>query len=282
MKTVKLGNREFDTSARTYVMGILNCTPDSFYPGSRCSMDNVLFRVEEMISQGVDIIDLGGQSTRPGFTEVSEEEEMERVVPVLHKLHARFDMVWSVDTYRSEVARESLRAGAHMINDISGLQLDETMGRVIAENNCKYCLMHNRLNSVYQDFSEEYHNDINVMLQKAQYLGIKKEQIILDPGLGFAKNREQNLKVLQEIERIKNYGYPILVGASRKSFIGDTLHVKVEDRLYGTLAVTALAVMKGCAFVRVHDVRANREVIDMLYAIEHADLSQAKTECEEV
>lgn len=265
-----IGNKEFDTKNRTYIMGILNATPDSFSDGgSYNSVDRALIQVEKMIKERMDIVDIGGESTRPGYTQVSEEEEISRVVPVIEGIKKNFDIPISVDTYKSKVASASIVAGADLINDIWGLKYDKNMSKVIADNRVACCLMHNRdvKANAYNDFMSDVLSDIRENINIAARAGIPMNKIIVDPGVGFAKSYDQNLIVLNQLHKFSEFELPVLLGTSRKSVIGKTLNLEVDERLEGTLATTALAVMKGCAFVRVHDVKENRRVIDMLEAV---------------
>lgn len=263
-----IGNKLFDTKNHTYVMGILNVTPDSFSDGgSYSTMDKVLYRVEEMIDEGADIIDVGGESTRPGYEQISIEKEIERVVPVLEQIKRRFDIPLSLDTYKSEVALCGIQAGADMINDIWGLRADDKMVKVIAEHKVVCCLMHNRKEPRYDNFMEEVVRDLHKSVNLALNSGISKENIMIDPGVGFGKNYEQNLEVLNKLKVLQTLELPVLLGVSRKSVIGYTLDLPVENRLNGTLALTAYGMLQGCSFIRVHDIRSNKEVIRMLEAV---------------
>ncbi len=261
---MKIGNKEFSTTGHTYVMGILNVTPDSFSDGGKwLDRDNCIRHVETMMAEGADIIDVGGQSTRPGYKEVGVEEEIERVAPIIEAIKARFEVPLSLDTYRAEVAGAGIVAGADLINDIWGLKADSQMAKVIAKTQVACCLMHNRKEAVYEDFMQEVAADLAHTIHMAQTAGIADDRIILDPGVGFGKTLEQNLEVIDCLEELHVLGYPLLLGCSRKSFIGQILDVPVEERLEGTLVTTALAVMKGCMFVRVHDVKENARTIAM-------------------
>lgn len=268
-----IGNREFLDKGKTYIFGILNVTPDSFSDGGEYSnIDAALLHSEKMIKEGVDIIDVGGESTRPGYTLISDEEEISRVAPVIEKIKSEFDIPVSLDTYKSKVAKAGIEAGADLINDIWGLQYDKNMGKVIAESGVACCLMHNRKEINYLSFSEDLYLDLSYILNDALRAGISEDKIILDPGVCFAKTTEHNLYVLQNMEMLNHLGCPWLLGASRKSFIGNTLKLPVNERLEGTLATTALAVMKGASYVRVHDVLENRRMIDMLEAVRDAKI----------
>lgn len=266
--SIKIGNRVFDTETRTYIMGILNVTPDSFSDGGRFnSFDRALAHVEQMAAEGADIIDVGGESTRPGHQQISAEEEVERTAPVIEKIKARFDIPVSIDTYKTEVARAALEAGADMINDIWGLKYDRELAELIGSSGAACCLMHNRKESLYRNLMEELKSDLQETLAIARAGGISDEKIILDPGVGFGKTYEHNLEVICKLKELKSLGFPILLGASRKSVIGLTLDLPVTERMEGTLVTTVQAVMSGCAFVRVHDIRENKRAIQMAEAV---------------
>lgn len=268
---MKIGNQEFQMSGHTYVMGILNVTPDSFSDGGHYNqMETALRHVEEMIGDGADIIDVGGESTRPGHTQITISEEIRRVVPVIRAIKERYDIPVSIDTYKPEVAKEALMAGADMLNDIWGFLYDGKMADLAAESGVPVCLMHNRDNTDYHDFSREYLEDMKRCLAVAEQHGVKKERIILDPGVGFGKTYEQNLLVLKHLEDFVNLGYPVLLGTSRKSVIGLTLDLPADEREEGTQVTTALAVQCGCQFVRVHNVKGNVRTIRMMEAIKNA------------
>lgn len=265
---MRIGNKEFQTSGHTYVMGILNVTPDSFSDGGRWNdRDAALGHVEEMLKEGADIIDIGGESTRPGYTLLSEEEETARVAPVVEAVKAAFDVPVSLDTYKAGVAEAGIAAGADMINDIWGLKYDGRMAGVIADSGLPCCLMHNRRDREYQSFVQDVRADLEGSLLLARQAGITPEKIILDPGVGFAKSYEQNLEIIRCLGELKDLGHPLLLGCSRKSVIGLTLDLPVEERVEGTLATTVTAVIRGCMFVRVHDVKENVRAIKMAEAI---------------
>lgn len=266
--SIKIGNRVFDTETRTYIMGILNVTPDSFSDGGRFnSFDRALAHVEQMAAEGADIIDVGGESTRPGHQQISAEEEVERTAPVIEKIKARFDIPVSIDTYKTEVARAALEAGADMINDVWGLKYDRELAELIGSSGAACCLMHNRKESLYRNLMEELKSDLQETLAIARAGGISEEKIILDPGVGFGKTYEHNLEVICKLKELKSLGFPILLGVSRKSVIGLTLDLPVTERMEGTLVTTVQAVMSGCAFVRVHDIRENKRAIQMAEAV---------------
>ena len=265
---MRIGNREFQTSGHTYVMGILNVTPDSFSDGGRWNhMDDALFHAQSMIDEGADILDIGGESTRPGYTRISDEEEIARVAPVIEAVKSRFDIPISVDTYKSGVAKAAIAAGADLVNDIWGLKADPKMAEVIARANVPSCLMHNRKTAVYNQFLEDVVVDLKETLTIAERAGICKDTIILDPGVGFAKSYEQNLAITNHLEVLDTLGCPILLGTSRKSMIGLTLDLPSDQREEGTMVTTVWAVQKGCMFVRVHNVQANVRAIKMAEAL---------------
>ena len=265
---MKIGRREFDTKNNTYVMGILNVTPDSFSDGGKWNdRDRALRHVEEMLEEGMDIVDIGGESTRLGYTLLSDEEEIARVVPVIEAVRKHFDVPISLDTYKSKVALAGIEAGADLINDIWGLKYDEKMAGVIAKSGLPCCLMHNRNNTEYQDFMQEVAADLAETIRLAEKAGIADDKMILDPGVGFGKTYEQNLEVINCLEELQILGYPLLLGCSRKSVIANTLQLPVDQRVEGTLVTTVLGVMKGCSFVRVHDVKENVRAVKMTKAI---------------
>ena len=265
---MRIGTQEFNTKEKTYIMGILNVTPDSFSDGGKYhGVDAALKRAEQMLCEGAAILDIGGESTRPGFTPVSEEEEMERILPVVEAVKRNIDIPVSVDTYKSVVAEAAILAGADLINDIWGLKADARMAELIARHKVACCLMHNRTETVYKNFVQEVCADLKESLSLAEQAGIEKNKIILDPGVGFAKDYHQNLEVLRNLYQLRELGYPVLLGASRKSVIGLTLDLPSEERLEGTLTTTVAAVQQGCAFVRVHDIKENYRAIQMAQAI---------------
>ena len=268
---MKIGNKIFEPSEKTYVMGILNVTPDSFSDGgSYTSIDKAMEQAEKMIQQGADIIDVGGESTRPGHVQIGDEEEIKRVVPVIREIKKKFDIPVSIDTYKSAVAKAALEAGADLLNDIWGFRYDEKMAELAAEYDVPVCLMHNRDNLDYDDFMEDVKKDLQISLDIAEKYGVKKENIMLDPGVGFGKTYEQNLMVMNHLEEIVDMGYPVLLGTSRKSVIGLTLDLPVDEREEVTLATSVLGAIKGCQFVRVHDVEKNVRALKMTDAILHS------------
>ncbi len=258
-----IANKTF-YSNKTYVMGILNVTPDSFSDGNlHKSVDDALFYAEKMINDGADIIDIGGESTRPGYEKISDDEELSRIIPVIEKIHSEFDVPISADTYKSYVAEEAIKAGAHFINDIWGLKYDSKMADIIKKYNVPCSIMHNRNNINYTSFVDDVIADLKESISIAYNAKIPHDMIVIDPGIGFAKTYEQNLTITRELHKLHSLDLPILYGASRKSMIGNALDLPVNERLEGTLATTVMAVIKGCMFVRVHDIKENKRVITM-------------------
>lgn len=258
-----IGRKEFK-EGHTHVMGILNVTPDSFSDGGRYTeSDKAILQAVRMIDEGAGIIDVGGESTRPGYVQISDQEEIERVCPIIERIKKETGMPVSLDTYKGKVARAGILAGADMINDIWGLKYDSDMAGIVAENKVAYCLMHNRNNTEYNDFLNDVFSDISESIVIAHDAGISDEQIILDPGVGFGKNYEHNLMVIKNLHRFRELGYPVLLGASRKSVIGMALDLPKEERLEGTIATSVIATINGCRFVRVHDVKENYRAIKM-------------------
>lgn len=259
-----IGNKNFDLGKETYIMGILNVTPDSFSDGGKFnSIDKAVHQAKLMIKEGASIIDVGGESTRPNHTVISVEEEINRVVPIIEALKKEIDIPISIDTYKSEVAEAAVKAGADLINDVWGFKKDCNMAKVAAKYNVPCCLMHNRENKEYKSFMEDVIYDLKECVEIAIKAGVKKENIILDPGVGFAKSLEQNIQVVNELEKIVELGYPVLLATSRKSMIGLSLDLPVDERVEGTIATTVIGIMKGCDFVRVHDVLENKRAAQM-------------------
>lgn len=261
---MKIGNKEFDIKNKTYIMGILNVTPDSFSDGGKFyGAENALKQTEKMVGDGADIIDVGGESTRPGYTAVSEEEEISRVVPVIEKIKKIFDIPVSVDTYKNKVADAALNAGADIINDIWGFKYDKKLAYTAKKYNAVCCLVHNRKNNKYVNFLSDVLKDLKESVEIAVNAGIEKDKIIIDPGVGFSKSYENNIEIINNIQKLKELGLPILLAASRKSVIGAALNLPVNERLEGTLTTSVFGVLKGCSFIRVHDVKENKRVITM-------------------
>ena len=265
---MRIGNQDFDLENHFYMMGILNVTPDSFSDGGRYnSLDSALFHAERLIEEGADILDVGGESTRPGHKQVTEEEEIERICQVIDKLKIQFDIPVSVDTYKPGVAKVGIQVGADMINDIWGLKWDSHMAEVIAGSGVACCLMHNRKENNYQDLMLDVKKDLQESIAIAKAAGIEDGKIMVDPGIGFAKDLEQNLTVMKNLEQLKELGYPVLLGTSRKSMIGLTLDLPVDEREEGTIATSVMGLMAGCSIFRVHDVQKNLRALQMAEAI---------------
>ena len=263
-----IGNRVFDAEHRTYIMGILNVTPDSFSDGGKFNqMDAALYHAEEMIRDGADIVDVGGESTRPGHTVISDDEEISRVAPVIEAIKSRFDIPVSIDTYKGKVTEAALKAGADLVNDIWGFKFDHTVAELTAQYGVACCLMHNRSEPTYQDYLNDVVADLKECVRIAKDVGISDDKIILDPGVGFGKTYQMNLEIINHVDVLHSLGFPILLGTSRKSVIGQTLNLPTDQRAEGTLATTVVGVLKGCAFVRVHDIKENKRVIQMTEAI---------------
>jgi len=268
------GGKTLELGVRTLIMGILNITPDSFSdPGHYFKKEAALARAMEMVEQGADIIDVGGASSRPDSSMAEAEEELNRVLPLIKSL-VREEVIISVDTFRGVVARECLAAGAHIINDIGGLQMDQELLPILADFKAPVILMHNRLQYnrglPYQDLLSDIIGELGASIKQAVNGGLKPEQIIIDPGIGFGKDRQQNLTLLKRLGDFKTLGKPILIGASRKDFIGRVLNAEIAGRLEGTMAVTAAGIMNGADIIRVHDVKENVKVAQMTDAIVHA------------
>lgn len=262
-----IGNKTLDTN-KCYVMGILNVTPDSFYDGSRYSdIDRALAHAEQMIRDGADIIDVGGESTRPGFTPVPVQEEIERVVPVIEAIKKYFDVPVSLDTYKAETALAGIKAGADMINDIGGLRMDPDMASVIADNSVACCIMHNDNIEGQANKMEKVCSWLYDSVNMAVSAGVANERIVLDPGIGFGKGTEGDYELMRNLCQLHALGYPILLGVSRKSLIGNVLDVPKEERLAGTIAINTVGIMDGVSIIRVHDVKEHAQVVKILNLI---------------
>lgn len=265
---MRIGKKEFDTKNNTYIMGILNVTPDSFSDGGKFNnLDAALYHAEEMIKEGADIIDIGGESTRPGHVVITDEEEISRVTPVVEAVKARFDAPVSIDTYKGNVAEAALQAGADLVNDIWGFKHDRKVAQLTAQYGAACCLMHNKAEAVYENFLEDMVKDMEECVRIAREAGVADDKIILDPGVGFGKTYEMNLEAIHYVDVLHRLGFPVLLGTSRKSVIGLTLDLPADQRVEGTLVTTVMGVMKGCAFVRVHDIKENKRAIQMTKAI---------------
>lgn len=259
-------------------MGVLNITPDSFSDGGKyfsdvLSLDKVLHDAEKMVKDGADFLDIGGESTRPGSEEVSVNEELQRVIPVIEKLKDVTDIPLSIDTYKSKVAEEALKAGAEIVNDISGFKFDEQMANTTAKYNASCVLMHIKgtpkdmqMNPVYENVTSEVIEYLNGSIVIAKYAGVS--QIMVDVGIGFGKTLEHNLQLLRDLDKFKQLGHPILLGVSRKSFIDKIFPTPVEKRLEGTIAANVYGVMKGANVIRVHDVKEHKKAMRVIDEIE--------------
>jgi dihydropteroate synthase len=289
-REIRIGGRVFQWGARTYLMGILNITPDSFsgdglIAASQATqfVDAALSQADGFVGAGVDILDVGGESTRPGAQPVSQEQELERVLPVIQALVARFSVPVSVDTYRAAVADAALQAGAALVNDVWGFKADPGLAAVVARWQAPVILMHNRsswasaeikerlggryIGVPYENLIAEIRRELMESVALAHQAGISDAQIILDPGIGFGKTTEQNLELLDRLAELRDLGYPLLLGPSRKSFIGYTLNLPPDQRLEGTAAAVAIGITRGADIVRVHDVAQMARVVKMSDAI---------------
>jgi dihydropteroate synthase len=273
----KFKGKTLDLSKKTHVMGIMNITPDSFSDGNQYkTVDEYLFRIEEMLDQGADIIDLGAESTRPGSKPVTADEELERLLPVLEQAISRFETIFSVDTTKSLVAKQALERGVSIINDISGLSFEPEIGRHIANHDAGIILMHTpgrpdvmqelaKYDSILPEIISSLTNSISI----AESFGINFENIIVDPGIGFGKTVEQNLEILRNLSELLKLRRPILIGTSRKSFIGKLLgNIDVNSRIEGSSATVAASILNGASFVRVHDVNEMKKVVRITDAIQ--------------
>lgn len=257
-----------DLQSKTWVMGILNVTPDSFSDGGKFNhLETAIEHAQQMVADGADIIDVGGESTRPGHKQVTLEEELKRVVPIVEAIRGKVNVPISVDTYKAEVARQAIEAGANIINDVWGCKRDPNMAKVAATYHVPIILMHNREDTNYQDLIPDMISDIRESIQLAHEAGVPDEMIILDPGIGFAKTYEQNLEVMDRLDEFVALGYPVLLGTSRKSMIGKALQLEVDQRLEGTGATVCLGVARGCQLVRVHDVQPIKRMVMMMDAM---------------
>lgn len=285
---MRIGKSTFDWGSRTYIMGILNVTPDSFSGDGLIAtgdaIQNATLQAKWMLDSGADILDIGGESTRPGSEPVNADEEMERVIPVIHSLHKNFpDALISIDTYKSQVAEEAIKAGAQIVNDVWGLRADSNLANIVAKYNVPVILMHNRSNPTsvevkeklgnayigaeYENLIEDVKRELLISVEIAKNAGVKENVIWLDPGIGFGKKREHNLELINKLDEIRKLGYPVLLGTSRKSFIGFTLDLPPEERIEGTAATVAIGITRGADIIRVHDVKEMARVAKMTDAI---------------
>ena len=269
MTKLLLDGIELDFSKQTYVMGILNVTPDSFSDGGQFnSVELAVEQAKKMVADGAKIIDIGGESTRPGYTRISDEEEIARVVPVIEAiLHEDLGVILSIDTYKSVVARAAIEAGAHMINDIWGAKADPNMAKVAAELGVPIILMHNRQDATYSNYFAEFLSDVKESIAIAKRAGVKDGHILVDPGIGFAKNMAESIETMQRLDELVALDYPVLLATSRKRMIGTVLNLPVDERVEGTAATCAFGVMKGCHMMRVHDVKEVARTVKMMDAL---------------
>lgn len=262
------GTHTIDLHEKTAVMGVLNVTPDSFSDGGLYTdIDRAVEHAKQMEEDGADMIDIGGESTRPGYTEVPVEEELARVIPVIRRVAANVNVPISIDTYKAETARQAIEAGAMIINDIWGAKADAEMANVAARYDVPIVLMHNRKNMNYREIITDIISDLKESIAIVRKAGVKEQNIILDPGIGFAKTHEQNLEVMYRLEELTIIGYPVLLGTSRKSIVAKSLGLPKEERIEGTGATVCLGIEKGCQIVRVHDVLPIKRMATMMDAI---------------
>ncbi|MEH7457122.1 MULTISPECIES: dihydropteroate synthase [Bacillus] len=265
---LRCGEYTLNLNEKTLIMGILNVTPDSFSDGGNYNeVETAVRHAKEMASSGADIIDIGGESTRPGFAKVSVEEELERVIPMIQAVSREVKLPISIDTYKAEVAKQAIEAGAHIINDVWGAKAEPKIAEVAAHYNVPIILMHNRDNTNYRNLMADMIADLYESVKIAKDAGVRDENIILDPGIGFAKTPEQNLEAMRNLEQLNVLGYPVLLATSRKSFIGHVLDLPVEERVEGTGASICLGIEKGCEMIRVHDVKEMARMAKMMDAM---------------
>ncbi|PDM41734.1 MULTISPECIES: dihydropteroate synthase [unclassified Geobacillus] len=265
---LRCGDYELDLRKKTMIMGIVNVTPDSFSDGGRFyDIDRAVEHAKRLVADGADIIDIGGESTRPGAEKVSLEEELRRVIPVVKAVAQEIDVPISIDTYKAEVAKQAIEAGAHIINDVWGAKADAKMAEVAAFYDVPIILMHNRHDLQYRDLISDMISDLMESVAITKRAGVKDENIILDPGIGFAKTLEHNLEVMRRLDEFAKLGYPLLLGTSRKRFIGHVLDLPVNERVEGTGATVCLGIVKGAHIVRVHDVLPIARMAKMMDAM---------------
>ncbi|MCK2021000.1 dihydropteroate synthase [Peribacillus frigoritolerans] len=265
---IKCGSFDLDYSNKTLIMGILNVTPDSFSDGGKYNrIDAALKHAERMVNDGADILDVGGESTRPNYERISEEEEIERVAPIIEAISRNIEVPISVDTYKSRVAEAAVKAGAHILNDIWGGKADSFMSKVAAEYKVPIILMHNRGNMEYGHFVRDVLQDLFESIMLVKDAGVKDENIILDPGIGFAKDLKLNLEMMRNLDKLVSLGYPVLLATSRKSMIGHVLDLPPSERMEGTAATICHGIQQGCQMVRVHDVKEMARTAKMMDAL---------------
>ncbi|MCL2840974.1 MAG: dihydropteroate synthase [Defluviitaleaceae bacterium] len=256
---MQIGKKNFNLHERTFIVGILNVTPDSFFDGGAYnSLEQAVNRAKKMVADGADIIEIGGESSRPGFTPVDAQTEMERILPILKAVNQAIDIPIAIDTYKSEVAEAALQNGAVLINDIFCFKRDPELPKVCAKYNAACCIMHNRDDTSYDNILLDIITDLNEGIDRLLSAGVAPQKIITDPGIGFAKDTKQSIHVLRNLSYFTALPYPVMLGASRKSFIGNSIGLPVEDRLEATIATTVLAIHQNCSFIRVHDVKENK------------------------
>lgn len=265
--STKIGNKIFDWGRRTYIMGIINMSPDSFSGDGQLEVDSALKLAQQMINQGADIIDVGGESTRPGAVPVDPDEEIDRVLPLIIRLKKTIDIPVSIDTYKKKVAESALDAGVDMLNDISGMSQGMELIRMAADNRVPIVITSNQRDTEVENIMDSVIDQLRKMIERALIAGVKKDHIIIDPGIGFGKTVEQNLEIIRKLEELKILHRPILLGTSRKSFIGSVLNAPPENRLEGTAATVAIGISKGANIIRVHDVRQMKLVAMMSDAV---------------
>ena len=273
MRSARIGSRDFNWGARTYVMGIVNVTPDSFSGDGVTDLETAVAQARQMEQDGADLIDIGGESTRPetwSGTGLSAEEELARVIPVVERVAAAVAVPVSIDTYKAVVAERALAAGATLVNDIWGLRRDPRMAATVSRAGAPVVLMHNKPGGGYHDLIGEIATGLLESVEVGRAAGIPEDRIILDPGIGFGKTLEENLEIIRRLPELRKLGFPLLIGPSRKSFIGKTLDLPAGERLEGTAAAVALSIAGGADIVRVHDVKAMVRVARMADAIRGA------------
>jgi len=264
-KAFEVNGTIFDFHKETMVMGILNVTPDSFSDGGRYdAVEEAVIHAKKMVADGAKIIDVGGESTRPGYAAVGLEEELARVIPVIQALSRELYVAISIDTYKAEVAEAAILAGAHIINDVWGAKREPAIAEVAARLGVPILLMHNRDNTDYTDFWPDVRKDLEESIQIAKDAGVPEHHIWLDPGIGFAKTTQQNILMMQHVQDVVDMGYPVLLGTSRKSTIGKVLNLPVNERLEGTAATVSFGIMHGCHMMRVHDVKEIVRTVRMM------------------
>ncbi|MBT2692124.1 dihydropteroate synthase [Bacillus sp. ISL-55] len=265
---IKAGPYTMDFTNNTLIMGILNVTPDSFSDGGKYNhLEHAVLHAKQMIVDGADILDIGGESTRPGHERVSDEEEINRVVPAIEAISKEVQVPISIDTYKSKVAKSAVEAGAAIINDIWGAKEDPEIADVAAETGVPIILMHNRNDRNYTNFIRDVLNDLYESITIAKKAGVSDEQIILDPGIGFAKDLRENLEMMRHLDTLVSLGYPVLLGTSKKSMIGGVLDLPVQERTEGTGATVCYGIQKGCQIVRIHDVKEMSRMAKMMDAM---------------